>query len=167
MAAPAWFPLLCVSVTVLAWVPASLLLGDASAVYWYVVAPLSAVASGWYFSTRPAQPALRPGLIALVTGVAMLLGVVALLSFGSGEWMDVAPWLVVGAGLGVFALCWHSLATGVVAAVTLAASAVVAVVDPGQSQAALALVVGVAAAVGTVADLLRTDAVPSAADATS
>ncbi|MFD1815577.1 hypothetical protein [Rhodococcus gannanensis] len=167
MAAPAWFPLLCVSVTVLAWAPASLLLGDASAVYWYVVTPLSAVTSGWYLSTRPAQPAARPGVAALVTGMAMLLGVIALLTFGSGEWMNVAPWLILGCGLGVLALCWHSAATGTVAAVTLATSVLVAVIDPDQSQAALALIVGVAAAIGAVIDLLRTDAVAPAEDATA
>lgn len=156
MAAPAWFALLCVSIAVLAWVPASLLLGSASPVYWYVVAPLSAVVSGWFFSTRPAQSATRPGLIVLAAGLVMLAGALVLVAVYRGAWADAAPWLVLGAGLGVFAVCWRSVTTGAVAAVTVFSSVVVAAADPDQSQVVLALVVGVTSAVGAVADLVRT-----------
>ncbi|QNG17579.1 hypothetical protein G4H71_06635 [Rhodococcus triatomae] len=157
LAAPVWFPLLCVATAVFAWVPAALLLGESSYLYWVVVAPLTAIASGWYFATRRVQPAEAPGLLALATGAVMLLGVLALVLFYRGSWANVAAWLVVGVGLGILALTWRSVTTGAVAAVALVTAAVVTITEPAQSEVVLVLVVGTAAALGVFVEVLRTE----------
>src|SRR5688500_11009160 len=75
LAAPMWFPLLCVAVAVLASVPAALLLNARNGVgwYWLVVSPLTAAVCGWYFVRRPAQlPDVR-GVAVLLTGLAMVV----------------------------------------------------------------------------------------------
>ncbi|NLU82325.1 hypothetical protein [Rhodococcus sp. HNM0569] len=167
MATPSWFVLLCVSISILAWIPASLLLGDASHLYWYAVAPLSALVSGWYYATRPAQPAAWPGLVGIATGAVMLVAVLAIVAFVRGDWADAGPWLVLGSGLGVFASSWRSPTLGAVAAATLTTVAVVAVTDPAQGQAILALVVGVAAALGAAVDLVRAEGLPRSAERTA
>ncbi|SDE92611.1 hypothetical protein SAMN05660485_02142 [Blastococcus fimeti] len=158
MASPVWFPLLWTSMTVLASVPAALLLDGANAAgwYWAVMAPVSAVVSGWFFSTRRAQPPVRVGLVVLATGLAMLLASGAIVWLADGSW-DMAPWLVVGAGFAVFAAAWRSASTAVFAAATLGTAVTVSLVDPDDRYLVVALVVGVVGALAALAELVRAD----------
>ena len=63
MASPVWFALLCAGISILTWVPLGLLVDSDSfsGWYWGIVAPLTAVASGWYFRTRGARASSRVG----------------------------------------------------------------------------------------------------------
>jgi hypothetical protein len=156
MASPVWFPLLWTSVSVLASVPAALLLDGANAAgwYWAVMAPVSAVASGWFFATRRAQPPVRIGLVVLVTGLAMLAASAGIVGLAGGTWV-MAPWLVLGAGFAVFAVAWRSASTAVFAGATTATALAVAVVEPDDGYLVVALVVGVVGALTAMVELLR------------
>lgn len=164
MASPVWFALLCVGATVLASVPAALLIDSSNGLvlYWSVIAPLTAVASGWYFQTRGAHPPERAGIVVLLAGVSMLAGVLALVWFGSGSFAHVTPWIVLGAGFGLFALAWRSWTAGAVAASSLVTSAIVGITDLDKGEVLLALVVGLVAIVGTFVELVRESPVPAA-----
>ena len=158
MASPVWFPLLWASVTVLASVPAALLLDGSNAAgwYWAVMAPVSAVATGWFFETRRAQPPARVGLVVLATGLAMLVATLGVVLLAGGAW-DMAPWLVVGGGFAVFAAAWRSMSTAGFAAVTLVTAVTVAVAEPANGHLVVALVVGVAGALAAMVELVRAD----------
>ena len=158
LASPVWFPLLWTSVAVLASVPAALLLdgSDAAGWYWAVMAPASAIASGWFFSTRRAQPPVRVGLVVLATGLAMLGATTGIVWLADGTW-DMAPWLVVGIGFAIFAAAWRSVSTAVFAAATVATALAVAVVEPANGYLVVALVVGVVAGLAAMVELVRAD----------
>lgn len=159
LASPAWFPLLCVAVSVLASVPIALLLDNANGagIYWLVAAPVCAVASGWFFATRRVQPPAKVGAIALVTGIAMLGANLALAWANRGAWADVIPWLVLGVGLGIFATAWRSISTAAVALTCVLTAVVVAITDPADSYPILAAIIGCAAALAVFVELVRTD----------
>ncbi|WP_194819746.1 hypothetical protein [Nocardia sp. XZ_19_385] len=163
LAAPMWFPLLCVAVAVLASVPATLLLNARNGVgwYWLVVSPLTAVVCGWYFVRRPAQlPDVR-GVAVLITGIAMVVAAEVIGWVYDGAWAMVAPWLAVGLGLAVFAVALRSAATAVVALATIGVSVAVAVIEPEHGYAWIALVVGLTAAVAAVTELMRAETGPT------
>ncbi|MGW0250315.1 hypothetical protein ACWDYH_27180 [Nocardia goodfellowii] len=159
LAAPMWFPLLCVAVAVLASVPATSLLDGRNSAgwYWLVVSPLTAVICGWYFARRPAQLPDGRGVAALVTGVAMVISTQFVGWVVAGTWALVAPWLAVGSGLAVFAVALRSMATAAVALAAIGVSVAVAIIQPANGYAWLALVVGLTAAVAAVAELVRAD----------
>jgi hypothetical protein len=158
LASPVWFPLLWTSLAVLASVPAALLLDGSNAAgwYWAVMAPVSAVVSGWFFATRRAQPPVRSGLVVLVTGLAMLGASAAVVRLADGTWV-MAPWVVLGVGFAVFAAAWRSVSTAVFAGVTLATALAITVVEPQDDYLVVALVVGVVAGLAAMAELLRAD----------
>ena len=158
LASPVWFPQLCAAVAILASVPAGLLLGseDGAGWYWSVAAPLTAVASGWFFATRRAQPPAAVGALVLATGLLTLAGSLAIVWLGDGSWA-MAPWLVFGVGFGVFAVAWRSQSTAVVSAVTVATALVVAVLAPGNGYLVVALVVGLVAAIAAASELVRAE----------
>ncbi|WP_206511906.1 hypothetical protein C5142_12970 [Rhodococcus sp. BGS-1C] len=158
MSSPVWFPLLCVAVAVLAAIPAGIVLGESwSGLYWAVMAPASAVASGWFFATRRVQPPVKLGVVVLVTGVVMLLATMTLLWFVGGPWVAVGPWLVLGIGLGIFALAWRSITIALVAAASAVSATAVALADFDSGYALVALVVGLVAAIAVFVELIRTD----------
>lgn len=159
MASAAWFPLLCVAVTILASVPAGILLEGRGSVglYWLFAAPLTAVASGWYFTTGRTQLPEMRGLVLGVTGLAMLTGTLLLGLFIDGDWGFAAPWLTIGIGFAVFGVAMRSATLAVVGAVSFVAAIVVTLTDPADSYAILALAVGATAALATFAELLHTD----------
>ncbi|MEU8897464.1 hypothetical protein [Nocardia sp. NPDC048505] len=159
LAAPMWLPLLCVAVTVLASVPAALLLDahNGAGWYWVVAAPLSAVLCGWYFARRPAQVPAGRGVAALLTGVAMVAATTVAGGLYRGEWAMVAPWLAVAAGLGALAVALRSWATAAVALSTVAVSVAVALAEPADGYAWLALVVGLTAALAAAVELVRAE----------
>ncbi|MEV6275262.1 hypothetical protein [Nocardia sp. NPDC051832] len=163
LATPMWFPLLCVAVSVLASVPATLLLEsrDGAGWYWVVVSPLTAVVCGWYFVRRPAQlPDVR-GVSVLLTGIAMVVAAQVAGWVYRGEWALVAPWLAVGLGLAVFAVALRSAATAAVALATVGVAVVVGVTEPAHGYAWIALVVGLTAAVAAGAELVRAESGPA------
>ena len=160
LASPAWFPLLCIAVSVLASVPIGMLLdsADGAGRYWLVAAPLCAVASGWFFATRGVQPPAKVGAAAVVTGVAMLVANLALAWAFDGAWTAIVPWLVLGVGLGIFATAWRSSTTAGVAAICIGTAVAVAIADPANAYLILASIVGCAAALGVFVELVRADA---------
>lgn len=161
LAAAMWFPMQCVAVATLASVPAAILLDSdfAMGLYWSIVSPVTAIACGWYFSTRRVQlPDLRGGLV-LLTALAMVGSAKLFGWLYHGEWALVAPWLAVGLGLGIFAVALRSFATGAVALVCLTISVIVAVTEPEHGYVLLALTVGVAAALAATVELIRAETV--------
>lgn len=160
MSSPVWFPLLCVAVAVLAAVPAGIVLGESwSGLYWAVMAPVSAVASGWFFATRRVQPPVKLGVLVLLTGLVMVLATMSLLWFLGGPVAAVGPWLVLGIGLGIFALAWRSVTTALVAVASLVSATAVALADLDDGYALVALVVGLVAAVAVFVELIRDDTI--------
>lgn len=158
MSSPVWFPLLCVAVAVLAAVPAGIVLGESrSGMYWAVMAPATAIASGWFFATRRVQPPVKLGVLVLLTGLVMLLTTMTLLWFVGGPWAAIGPWLVLSIGLGIFALAWRSVTTALVAVASLASATAVALADLDNGYALVALVVGMAAAIAVFVELIRDD----------
>lgn len=159
MSSPSWFPLLLAGVTILASVPAGLLLQgtNAAAAYWFVAAPLTAVVSGWYFSTQRAHPPVKLGVVVLLVGMVMLVGTLALVWLQPSIWSGVAPWLVVGTGFGLFAYAWRSVPTGAVSGVAIATSVVVALTDPANSYFILALAVGLVAACAGMYEIIAAE----------
>lgn len=164
LASPVWFVLLCAGASVLASVPVAVLVdGDRGVlVYWSVVAPLSAIASAWYFQTRGAAPPERAGVVILLIGLVMLVSVLAVIWLGSGPGALVTPWVVIGVGFGLFAAAWRSWTVAAVAVASLGTSALVGLADLGQGDVLVALVVGVVAVLGTFVELVRDSAVPAA-----
>ncbi|MBM7459953.1 hypothetical protein ACIBED_07110 [Rhodococcus coprophilus] len=157
LSSPAWFPLLVVSVAVFAALPFALLLGGNAAGYWAVVAPLSAVVTGWYFATRRVQLPFVRGTIVLVTGVVMLLVVAAFLLWFAGDSADFLPWIVIACGFGIFALVWRSVPTAFFAASTAVAIVVVALGGWGNVGVIMTLVVGVGAVAAAMVELAQAD----------
>lgn len=159
MSSPSWFALLLAGIAILASVPAALLLQgtNAATAYWFVAAPLTVVASGWYFSTRSAHPPLKMGVAVLIVGVAMLLGTLLLVWSQPSIWSGMALWLVVGTGFGMFAYAWRSLATGVVSGVAIAVSVIVALAEPANSYVILALAVGLVAACAGMCEIVAAE----------
>jgi hypothetical protein len=157
MASPVWFPLLCTAVTVLASAPVALLLDrhDGAGLYWLVAAPLSALASAWFFTTRRAEPPPAVGTTVLVTGLLMLALTMTLAWLGGGNWSAVAPWVVVGIGFGVFAVAWRSTTTGAVSAACLLSAVLVGPVDVPYGDLVPVVVIGLTAALATFVELLR------------
>ncbi|MFF0526867.1 hypothetical protein ACFYT3_00635 [Nocardia amikacinitolerans] len=164
LAAPMWFPLLWVTVSVLASVPAALLLDrhNGAQWYWIVVTPVGVVVCAWYFMRRPVQVPDGRGMAVALTSVAMAVTATGIGWVYRGEWAIVAPWLAVGVGLAVLAVALRSAATAAVAAVTMAVSLAVGLIDPAHGYAWLALVVGLAAALAAGVELLRAEAEPRA-----
>ncbi|WP_306362881.1 hypothetical protein [Nocardia sp. CC227C] len=159
LAAPMWFPMLCVAVSTLASVPVAILLDGSNAMgwYWVAVSLASALACGWYFSTRRVQlPDLRGGIV-LLAGLGLLVSTQLLVWFYRGEWALVAPWLAVGIGLAVFAAALRSLTTAAVALAGIAGSVIVGLTGPEHGYVLLALVVGVTAALAAMVELVRAD----------
>ncbi|WP_147287224.1 hypothetical protein [Nocardia otitidiscaviarum] len=160
LAAPMWFPMLCIAVTTLASVPAAILFEGTNAMgwYWVVVSLAAALACGWYFSTRRVQlPDLRGGIV-ILAALGLLVSTQMLGWFYRGEWALVAPWLAVGIGLAVFAAALRSLTTAAVALASIAVAVVVGITEPEHGYALLALVVGVTAVLAAMVELVRTDA---------
>lgn len=164
LASPVWFVLLCAGASILASVPVAVLVdGDRGVVvYWSVVAPLTAIASAWYFQTRGATPPPQAGVAILLTGMAMLVAVLAVIWFGSGPQGLVTPWVVIGVGFALFALAWRSWTVAAVAVASLGTIAVASLADLGHGDVLVALVVGVVAIGGTFVELLRESPVPAA-----
>lgn len=157
LASPVWFPLLCAAITMLASVPASIVLGQGSSagIYWAVAAPVTAIASGWFFATRRAQPPVATAALTMTVGLALLAATLILVFVYKGAWAEVAPWLAVGTGFGLFAAAWRSITTAVFAAVCVGTSIGVAVADPVNGYAILALAIGLTAALAVFAELVR------------
>jgi hypothetical protein len=157
MASPAWFPLILVSMTVLASVPVALLLDrpNGAAVYWVVAGPLAAIASGWFFATLPAQPPTGAGMVVLATGAALLAGTLWLAFFGPQGWSVSAPWIVVGIAFGIFAAAWRSVPTGAFAVVSLLAGIGFALAPVPRADIILAVVIGLAAGTAALVDLVQ------------
>lgn len=157
LSSPAWFPLLVVSVAVFAALPVALLLGGNATGYWAVVAPVSAIVTGWYFSTRRVQLPFVRGTIVFATGIVMLLVVAAFLLWFAGDSAEFVPWLVIASGFGVFALVWRSVPTGFFAACTAVATMVVAPGGWENGGVIMTLVVGTGAVVAAVVELAQAD----------
>ncbi len=157
LSSPAWFPLLVVSAAVYAALPFALLLGGNATGYWAVAAPVSAIVTGWYFSTRRVQLPFVRGTIVFATGVVMLLVVAAFLLWFAGGSAEFVPWLVIASGFGVFALVWRSIPTGLFAVCTADAAVVVALGDWGSGGVIMTLVVGTGAVVAAMIELAQAD----------
>ncbi|NNH70547.1 hypothetical protein HLB23_11855 [Nocardia uniformis] len=158
MASPAWFPLLCVAVAVLASVPAGIALeGGSPGWYWLIVAPLTTIASSWYFLTRRAQIPDTRGVVLGLTGLAMLTGTMLFGALVDGNWAVATPWLVIGIGFGVFSIAMRSIGAAAFSAVTIIAAVTVAITEPAEGYAILAFVVGATAALAAFIEMVRAD----------
>jgi hypothetical protein len=160
LASPVWFPQIVTALAVLTSVPVALLLDQPNGAgwYWTVMAPVTAIASGWFFASRGARAPERVGLLVLVTGLGMLVGSLLVVRLAGASW-DLAPWFVVGTGFAVFAAAWRSVSTGVVAVAVLGTALSVTVTDAADSYLVLAVVVGVVAGAAGVVELVRADPV--------
>lgn len=126
-----------------------------SASYRAVMTPVTDIASGWYFSTRKVHLPVKVGAATPRTGTVTLAATLALAFVLDGHWAAAGPWLVLRAGLGIFALAWNSVATTVVAVASLMSTTLVAPTEPATGYVILTLSVGMAAAIAVFVELVR------------
>ncbi|WP_280233762.1 hypothetical protein [Nocardia cyriacigeorgica] len=159
IAAAAWFPSLCAAVTILASVPAGILLDGHGGVglYWLFAVPLAAVATAWYFTTRRVQLPETRGAVLGLAGLLMIAGTLLLGRILDDALAFAAPWLTIGIGFAVFGVAMRAVGPLLVGLVSLAASIIVSVTDPAHAYSILALAVGGTAALAVFAELVRTD----------
>lgn len=151
-----WFPLLVGGIVSLASGPAIALIDRpaAPAYYWAVGGPAIGIACAAFYATRRIQPPAGLALVATVTALVMAAGALLLGTLTSGDLRQAAPLLVIGVGLGVFGMLFHSLLVVAVGVAHLAIGCYLGVATPADPHMVAALVTGLAGCAAGVASLL-------------